>query len=187
MLTPERKEEINRNVKMLLNPEQYSMDEFHNSADIMDERKVEWIVGLLAALEEAEGDIITLKQKVEFQKEALETYKDNREAMKEQLAEAQQTIAQQGEIIHGIDRELTKLRLALIAIAGTDIIGSSAITMKAIAQEALREGAKESCSHQNVRNTGDIMVLSDGYEVGIAVCKDCGKEVPEKDEDGEQP
>lgn len=61
-----------------------------------------------------------------------------------ELVEAKQTIAQQGKIIHGIDRDLTKLRLALIAIAGTDIIGSSAITMKAIAQEALRKGAKES-------------------------------------------
>ena len=42
------------------------------------------------------------------------------------------------------------------------------------------------CKHKNVRNTGDIMVLSDGYEFDIAVCKDCGKEVPEKFEDGEQ-
>lgn len=64
--------------------------------------------------------------------------------LNEGLIEAQQTIAQQGEIIHGIDRDLTKLRLALIAIAGMDVIGSSAISMKSIAQEALREGAKES-------------------------------------------
>lgn len=62
--------------------------------------------------------------------------------------EYQQTIARQGEIIHGIDRDLTKLRLALIAIAGIDIIGSSAITMKAIAQEALGEGAKEEWEFQ---------------------------------------
>lgn len=41
------------------------------------------------------------------------------------------------------------------------------------------------CKHENVRNTGDIMVLSDGYEVGIAVCKNCEKEVPERDEEGE--
>lgn len=52
----------------------------------------------LAALEEAQGDIITLKQKVELYEEALETYKDNRAAMKAQLAEAQQTIARQREV-----------------------------------------------------------------------------------------
>lgn len=41
----------------------------------------------------------------------------------------------------------------------------------------------ESCAHKNTRKTGDIMVLSDGYEIGIAVCKDCGKEVPEKEDE----
>ncbi|MEK3838673.1 hypothetical protein [Paenibacillus sp. FSL R7-0128] len=59
----------------------------------------------LAALEETEGDIITLKQKVELYEEALETYKDNRAAMKEQLAEAQQTIARQREALEFYARD----------------------------------------------------------------------------------
>ncbi|HEY4429535.1 MAG TPA: hypothetical protein VGN87_00710 [Paenibacillus sp.] len=60
-------------------------------------------VELLAALENAEGDIITLKQKAELYEEALETYKDNRSAMKEQLVEAQQTIARQREALRNVE------------------------------------------------------------------------------------
>ncbi|MEK3969480.1 hypothetical protein [Paenibacillus sp. FSL H7-0323] len=54
---------------------------------------------MLAALEESQGDIITLKQKVELYEEALMTYKDNRADMNRQLAEAQQTIARQREVL----------------------------------------------------------------------------------------
>lgn len=48
--------------------------------------------GALAALEESQGDIITLKQKVELYEEALMTYKDNRAHMKQLLEESQQRI-----------------------------------------------------------------------------------------------
>lgn len=128
------------------------------------------IADLLAALEEAQQAITALH-------EYNHRYAKERDDAKKELAEAQQTIARQGEIIHAIDRDLTKLRLALIAIAGTDIIGSSAITMKAIAQEALQERVKESSS---------------------PACPTCGKEHPMRHpnrpgiylclpEDGEQP
>ncbi|WP_340398088.1 hypothetical protein NST50_15380 [Paenibacillus sp. FSL E2-0202] len=99
---------------------------------------------VLAALEESQQLSTNLNE------ESLANFREAAKRGKEvarltrELAEVQQTIARQGEIIHGIDRDLTKLRLALVAIAGMDVIGSSAISMKSIAQEALREGAKES-------------------------------------------
>lgn len=63
-MTPERIEEIKGNVKTLLNPEQYSLDAFHNAADIMDERKIEWIVELLDALEAAQQTIARQQKKI---------------------------------------------------------------------------------------------------------------------------
>lgn len=73
--TPERIEEIRkRATEYVMSPSQHVID-------------------LLDALEEAQGDIITLTQKVELYEEALGTYKDNRAYMKQQLTEAQQTIA----------------------------------------------------------------------------------------------
>ncbi|MEK4881452.1 MULTISPECIES: hypothetical protein [Paenibacillus] len=89
-------------------------------------------------------EVWELKQTVKRQGSALGDCEDYLKIQHQDLIEAQQTIARQGEIIHMIDRDLTKLRLALIAIASMDVIGSSAISMKSIAQEALREGAKES-------------------------------------------
>jgi len=38
------------------------------------------------------------------------------------------------------------------------------------------------CKHEKVRVTGDLVVLSDGTEIGISICKSCGAEVPETDE-----
>jgi len=134
-MTPERKEEIKGYIHKLHNPEQYSIDEFHNAADIMDERKVEWTIELLAALEEAE-------QQREAYKE--EYFRENEEKVRNGrlLAEAQQTIARQGEIIHGIDRDLTKLRMALASIAndkaGEVSVWSMMLANKA--REALKEG-----------------------------------------------
>ncbi|OMD69168.1 hypothetical protein BSK48_16970 [Paenibacillus odorifer] len=76
------------------------IEEIKNVAGISDEWALEKIVNeLLAALEESQGDIITLKQKVELYEEALMTYKDNRADMNRQLAEAQQTIARQQKVI----------------------------------------------------------------------------------------
>ncbi|WP_375104082.1 hypothetical protein ACDZ28_04145 [Paenibacillus sp. RS8] len=89
-------------------------------------------------LAEAQQTISTLNEELNYIRSIADI---SLPAVREELEVAQQTIAQQGEIIHGIDRDLTKLRLALIAIAGMDVIGSSAISMKAIAKEALKEGS----------------------------------------------
>jgi hypothetical protein len=85
-MTPERKEEIKGYIRKLHNPEQYSMDEFHNAADIMDERKVEWTIELLTALEESQ-------QEQDYAKQQAIYWNDEAVKIKRQLAEAQQTIA----------------------------------------------------------------------------------------------
>lgn len=38
------------------------------------------------------------------------------------------------------------------------------------------------CKHEKKRKTGDMIVLSDGFEVGICICLSCGEEVPEAEE-----
>jgi DNA-binding protein H-NS len=73
---------------------------------------------MLAALEESQGDIITLKQKVELYEEVLMTYKDNRADMNRQLAEAQQTIARQSEALGWY--ELGKPELARAALGNKE-------------------------------------------------------------------
>ncbi|MEK8215534.1 hypothetical protein [Paenibacillus sp. FSL L8-0463] len=61
---------------------------------------------------------------------------------RKEVWEAQQTIARQGEIIHGIDRDLTKLRMALVSIAN-DKAGEVSVWSMMLANKAraaLEEG-----------------------------------------------
>ena len=50
---------------------------------------------------------------------------------------------------------------------------------------ALEFFSKDDCSHEEVRVTGDLIVFPNGVEIGIAICKICGKEVPEPDGENE--
>ncbi|MFD5022240.1 hypothetical protein ACFWMP_25395 [Paenibacillus sp. NPDC058367] len=217
-MTPERIEEIKGCVKTLHNPELYSMDAFHNAADIMDERKVEWIVELLAALEESQqqrditqtnyktyyAEAIEVAERLEesqqeqvYAKQQAIYWNDEAVNIKRQLTEAQQTIARQDKVMKeaGIALNAAQLLTFFIEKDGKPVDG---FRFREIARNMMtllelmdwsalgnKEGSDKACTHENVRNTGYIMVLSDGYEAGIAVCKDCGKKVPEKDEEGE--
>ncbi|AIQ61839.1 hypothetical protein PSTEL_00525 [Paenibacillus stellifer] len=97
------------------------------------------------------------------------------------LVEAQQTIARLTDALV-FYKERNHYMPTIEHVTGT-MFSEVDVDCGARARDALGEGDSNSCTHKNIRRTGDILVLSDGCEIGIAICKDCGKEVPEKEDE----